>query len=165
MVKRRNKLLDPDKPYFGFRLVERLNIASIAGLSIAMTVFLWSNRLLPSMAERSAWEIHLFFIAWALTLVHALVRPARRAWVKQLWLAAALLVLLPLLNALTTQRPLWRGLTEGDWVFAGVNLMLWALASLHAMMVIRTMRRRPAAKLAGRTAAAMKVGALSQEVA
>ncbi|MRV03127.1 PepSY domain-containing protein, partial [Staphylococcus aureus] len=32
-VKRRQKLRDPQKPYFGFRVVERMNIASIAGLS------------------------------------------------------------------------------------------------------------------------------------
>ena len=53
-VKRRQKLPDPDRPYFGFRLVERLNIASIAGLSIAMTAFLWANRLLPHPLEGRA---------------------------------------------------------------------------------------------------------------
>jgi uncharacterized iron-regulated membrane protein len=162
-VKRRNKLPDPERPYFGFRLVERLNIAGIAGLSIAMTVFLWGNRLLPeTMAARSAWEIHLFFIAWALTLVHALLRPAKQAWVEQLWLATGLLALLPLLNALTTGRPLWRSLTEGDWVFAGVDLMLCALASLHAMLAIRTQRHRLATKPAGKIAAA-RAGILSEE--
>ena len=113
-VKRRQKLPDPDRPYFGFRLVERLNIASIAGLSIAMTAFLWANRLLPHPLEgRADWEIHAFFIVWGLTLLHALVRPARSAWVEQLWAASALLFLLPVLNALTTQRPLWHSLVEG----------------------------------------------------
>eukprot|EP01031_Cornospumella_fuschlensis_P013035 gene13035-15931_t len=64
-VKRRQKLPDPERPYIGFRIVERLNIASIAGLSIAMTTYLWANRLLPlGMLERGAWEIHIFFIAW-----------------------------------------------------------------------------------------------------
>lgn len=64
-VKRRQKLPDPDRPYFGFRLVERLNIASIAGLSIAMTAFLWVNCLLPHPLEgRADWEIHSFFIVW-----------------------------------------------------------------------------------------------------
>ena len=112
-VKRRQKLPDPDRPYFGFRLVERLNIASIAGLSIAMTAFLWANRLLPHPLEgRADWEIHAFFIVWALTLLHALLRPARSAWVEQLWAASALLFLLPVLNALTTQRPLWHSLAE-----------------------------------------------------
>ncbi|WP_420135363.1 PepSY-associated TM helix domain-containing protein [Rhodopseudomonas sp.] len=140
-VKRRQKLPDPERPYFGFRLVERLNIASIAGLSIAMTAFLWANRLLPvSMAGRSFWEIHVFFIVWGLALLHALVRPARSAWVEQLWAAAALLALVPVLNAATTQRPLWHSLASGDWVFAGVDLMCWALALLHAVLAIRTAR-------------------------
>ena len=141
-VKRRQQLADPDRPYFGFRLVERLNIASIAGLSVAMTAFLWGNRLLPHPLEgRADLEIHLFFIVWALTLLHALVRPARSAWVEQLWAASVLLFLLPVLNALTTQRPLWHSLAEGDWVFAGMDIMCWALALLHAVLAIRTARQ------------------------
>ncbi|MFT0879210.1 PepSY-associated TM helix domain-containing protein [Rhodopseudomonas sp. G2_2311] len=140
-VKRRQKLPDPERPYFGFRLVERLNIASIAGLSIAMMAFLWANRLLPTaMADRAFWEIHVFFIVWALTLLHALLRPARAAWVEQLWAAAALLALIPVLNAMTTQRPLWHSFAVGDWVFVGTDLMCWTLALLHAVLAIRTAR-------------------------
>ena len=141
-VKRRQKLPDPARPYFGFGLVERLNIASIAGLSIAMTAFLWGNRLLPRPMEgRADWEIHAFFIVWALTLLHAVVRPARAAWVEQLWAASVLLFLVPVLNALTTQRPLWRSLAEGDWIFAGMDLMCCALAVLHAVLAIRAARQ------------------------
>ena len=141
-VKRRQKLPDPDRPYFGFRLVERLNIASIAGLSIAMTAFLWANRLLPHPMEgRADWEINAFFIVWGLALLHALMRPVKAAWVEQLWTASALLLLLPILNALTTQRPLWRSLAEGDWVFAGMDIMCWALALLHAVLAMRTARQ------------------------
>lgn len=141
-VSRRRKLPNPDRPYFGFRLVERLNIAGIAGLSIAMTAFLWGNRLLPHPLEgRADLEIRLFFIVWALALLHALARPAKSAWVEQLWAASALLFLLPVLNALTTQRPLWHSLVEGDWVFAGMDIMCWALALLHAVLAIRTARQ------------------------
>lgn len=141
-VKRRQKLADPDRPYFGFRVVERLNIASIAGLSVAMTSFLWANRLLPRALEgRADWEIHVFFMVWALTLLHAMLRPVRSAWVEQLWVAAALLALVPVLNALTTQRPLWHSLATGDWVFAGVDIMCWALALLHAVLAMRTARQ------------------------
>ncbi|RJF74386.1 PepSY-associated TM helix domain-containing protein [Rhodopseudomonas palustris] len=140
-VKRRQKLPDPAHPYFGFRLVERLNIASIAGLSIAMTAFLWANRLLPlPMPDRAFWEIHVFFIVWGVTLLHALLRPAKAAWREQLWAATVLLALVPVLNAATTQRPLWRSLADGDWAFAGVELMCCALALLHAVLAIRTAR-------------------------
>jgi len=140
-VKRRQKLPDPQRPYFGFRLVERLNIASIAGLSVAMTAFMWGNRLLPTtLADRSNWEIDLFFIVWAATLLHALVRPAKAAWIEQLWTAAALLALLPALNAVTTPRPLWHSLAQGDWIFAGIDLMCWVLAALHVVLALRTAR-------------------------
>lgn len=142
-VKRRSRLRDPERPHFGFRLVERLNIASVAGLSIAMTAFLWANRLLPHpMEARADWEIHAFFAVWTLTLLHALLRPAKTAWIEQLWAAAALLFLLPVLNALTTQRPLWHSLAQGDWVFAGIDIMCWALALLHVVLAVRTARNQ-----------------------
>lgn len=143
-VKRRQKLGNPARPHFGFTLVERLNIASIAGLSVAMAGFLWGNRLLPlSMAERTAWEVHVFFAIWALTLLHAMLRPARRAWVEQFWAAAALLALLPVASAFITERPLWSSLIQGDWVFAGFELMLWMLAGLHVWLALRTGRHQP----------------------
>ncbi len=146
-VKRRQKLPDPERPYFGFLLVERLNIAAIAGLSIAMAGMLWANRLLPlDLPQRGEWEIHVFFIVWALTLVHAVLRPAREAWLAQLWAATAVLALLPLLNALSTSRPLWHSLEQGDWVYAGMDLTLWALAALHALLAIRLARHRKASR-------------------
>lgn len=140
-VKRRQKLPDPDRPYFGLWLVEKLNVASIAGLSIAMAAYLWGNRLLPTgLPARESNEILVFFVVWAAALMHALLRPAKAAWVEQLWTATALLALLPVLNALTTSRPLWRSLANGDWVFAGMDLMCWALAVLHAVLAARTAR-------------------------
>ncbi|AMM24442.1 PepSY-associated TM helix domain-containing protein [Variovorax sp. PAMC 28711] len=165
-VKRRAKLPDPDKPYVGFWLVERLNIASIAGLSIAMASFLWANRLLPdALAKRGEWEIHVFFIVWALALLHAFLRPAKRAWTEQLWFGAIVLALLPVANAVTTDRPLWRSLREGDWVFAGVDLMLWALAALHAVLALRTSRHRARAVPPGRRARATRTDAQPGETA
>ncbi len=147
-VKRRQELPDPLRPHFGFRVVERLNIASIAGLSVAMTSFLYANRLLPlGIAERANAEINVFFAVWAATLLYALVRPAKRAWIELLWLATALLVCVPVLDALTTARPLWRSIAQGDWVFAGFDLMMWAFAALHATLAIHTARHRPRQKV------------------
>jgi hypothetical protein len=144
VVARRQKLPDPQRPHLGIRLVERLNIAGIAGLSIAMTAFLWANRLLPSeLGQRADWEIHVFFIAWLLALVHALVRQTKRGWIEQLWLAGVLLAMLPVLNAATTDRPLWRSLSDGDWMFIGTDLMCLALAALHAALAVRVARHQP----------------------
>lgn len=146
-VKRRAKLPVPAKPYFGFRLVERFNIAAIAGLSVAMTSYFWFNRLLPlDLAGRAAWEVNGFFMAWAAALVWALVRPAKRAWVELFWLAAILLAGLPVLNVLTTDRHLFASLRDGDWVFAGFDLTMLVFAAVHACLAIRTARHKPRAK-------------------
>ncbi|ALM86205.1 PepSY domain-containing protein [Bordetella sp. N] len=158
-VKRRQQLPDPMKPYFGFRLVERLNIAAIAGLSIAMAAYLWSNRLLPvDMSARGAAEVNVFFGVWAATLLYALARPARRAWIELLWLAAAVLALLPVVNAMTTARPFWHSVAVGDWVYAGFDLMVWALALLHVALALKTQRYKPRVKVARKTAAGQAAG-------
>jgi len=94
-VKRRAKLPDPARPYFGFRLVERLNVAFVAGMPLAMSAFLWANRLLPhDMADRAAWEIHTMFIVWAVALLHACFVSPRKAWSIQFALAGVSLVVL-----------------------------------------------------------------------
>ena len=142
-VKRRQKLADPERPHLGFRIVERLNIAAIAGLPLAMAAMLWANRLLPlDLARRGEWEIHVVFIVWALALAHAVLRPPRRAWIELFALGAAALALLPVLNALTTDRPLWRSLAQGDWAFAGVELVGLAFAALLAGLARRVARHR-----------------------
>ena len=75
-----------------------------------------------------------------------MARPAKRAWIELLWVATAALALLPLVNALTTDRPLWRSVAQGDWVFAGLELTLLALAALHAYLAVRTARHQPKTK-------------------
>ncbi|MGH8387160.1 MAG: PepSY-associated TM helix domain-containing protein [Pseudomonas sp.] len=108
---------------FELRLVDVLNIASMSGLLVAVAVFFWANRLLPiGVAERAGWEINSFFIAWGLSLLHAMVRRGRAAWVEQLVLAALLFAGVPLLNALTTPYHLGASLVQGDWVMAGFDL-------------------------------------------
>ncbi len=105
---------------FELRLVEVLNIASMSGLLIAIAAFFWANRLLPvSLAERSDWEVQTFFIAWGLSLLHAIVRRGRQGWVEQLSVGALLFAAVPLLNAITTDHALGVSLARGDWAMAG----------------------------------------------
>ncbi|MHC8290711.1 PepSY-associated TM helix domain-containing protein [Pseudomonas sp. XS1P51] len=108
---------------FELRLVEVLNIASMAGLMVAVAAFFWANRLLPvGMAGRADWEVNGFFIVWGLSVLHAMVRRGRAAWVEQLALAALLFGAVPLLNALTTPYHLGVTLVQGDWAMAGFDL-------------------------------------------
>ena len=108
---------------FELRLVEVLNIASMAGLVSAVAVFFLANRLLPvSLAGRADWEVNAFFIAWGLSVVHAVLRPGRKAWIEQLTLGAALFIAVPLINALTTPWNLGASLMQRDWALAGFDL-------------------------------------------
>ncbi|OWP71413.1 PepSY domain-containing protein [Pseudomonas sp. K2I15] len=108
---------------FELRLVAVLNIASMSGLMIAIAVFFWANRVLPaSFAGRSGWEVQAFFIAWGLSVLHAIVRQGRRGWVEQLSMGALLFIGVPVLNALTTTQHLGVSLANGDWAMASVDL-------------------------------------------
>ena len=147
-VKERQKAQRAGRIEFGLRLVDVLNVAGIAGLPLAMAAFLWANRLLPlDMAGRAQGEVQVFFVAWGLAVLHAVLRPRRAAWTEQ-WAAAALLCgSLPLLNALTTDRHLGNSLPAGDWGMAGMDLGflatglgLGAVACLSAG--VRPFRRR-----------------------
>ena len=125
---------------FELRLVEVLNIASMSGLMIAIAAFFWANRLLPvNFAARSDWEVQAFFIAWGLSLLHALLRRGRQGWVEQLSLGALLFAAIPLLNAITTSHHLGVSVPSGDWAMAGFDLtclasgmfLAWAAWKMH----------------------------------
>ncbi|MFJ3482462.1 PepSY-associated TM helix domain-containing protein [Pseudomonas sp. NPDC090202] len=112
---------------FELRLVETLNIASMAGLMLAVISFFWANRLLPvSLAGRDDWEVQTFFWVWAVALLHAAVRvfagKGRSAWREQLALAAVLYCALPLLDIVMAGDTLWASLQQGHWTLIGVDL-------------------------------------------
>jgi uncharacterized iron-regulated membrane protein len=128
-VKRRTKLPDPASPHFGFRLVARLNVAAIAGLPAGLATYFLANRLLPlGMEGRAEWEVHCLFILWGGTLVWAIARPERRAWVETLALTSALFAAVPIVNALTVSRNMATGLMTGDWLFVAFDLVMLTLA-------------------------------------
>lgn len=115
----------------GLVLVEKLNVGTIAGLPTAVAAYFWANRLLPAgMPARADWEVHALFLTWLLMLVHAALRPTRRAWTEQLAAAAFAFAAIPLINALSTPRHLLHSFVSGDWVFAGFELTALGIASL-----------------------------------
>lgn len=123
---------------FSHRLVEVLNVGSIAGLSIATAAYFFANRLIPvEAAQRSDWEIRSFFIVWTLCAVHGLLRSHRQAWVEQLALAAVLFACLPLLNAATGGLPLPAAMGAGLWSVAGFDLVALVLAAIHGFAAFK----------------------------
>lgn len=139
---------------FELRLVEVLNIASMSGLLLGVAAFFWANRLLPIGLEgRADWEINSFFLLWALSLLHAMLRPGRRAWAEQLGLGALLWAALPLLNGLTTGQGLNHSIAVGDWAMAGFDLtalvsglfLAWAAGKMWRAPVVVAKRAPKAA--------------------
>lgn len=145
-VKRRQQLPDPARPHFGFRLVEKLNIGTIAGVPAGMAAMLWANRLLPlGMASRSQWEVHAMFITWAGMILYACLRPAKQAWTETLAAAALMVALLPLVSAATTQRNLFSAAQQGDWAMVAFDLTLFVLGGLIGFCAWKAARYAPRA--------------------
>ncbi|AXM95511.1 PepSY-associated TM helix domain-containing protein [Pseudomonas plecoglossicida] len=93
-VKRGRKYAAAESPgHRGYRLAEVCNVGFVAGLLLACVGLLWASRLLPmDLTQREAWEVRAFFAVWLLALLHASLRPARRAWVEQLAMTALLCI-------------------------------------------------------------------------
>lgn len=131
-----------------YRAAERVNIAVVAGLSLACIAFMWSNRLLPAeLAQRSDWEIRVFFVVWLVSLGHAIVRPWLDAWRKQLGAAALLCVALPLLNLSGTNR--------GDHFYLeATTVIIGALLAWSCWKLGQPAKARPPRQTASATAEA-----------
>lgn len=127
---------------FGLRLVARLNVGVLAGLPVGVAAYFWANRLLPvTMGGRAEWELHCLFATWGWLTLYAALRPERRAWVEVPALAALAFGLLPLINALTTDKHLGVTLTAGDWGLAGFDLTMLALAAMFLALAARLRRK------------------------
>src|SRR5690606_18506231 len=74
-----------------------------------------------------------FFIAWALCLLHPLLRSHKRAWLEQTSLAALLFGGLPFFALLQPSSSLITTLNQGHWLLAGMDLALLASAGLLAL--------------------------------
>lgn len=121
-------------PTPGHALVRRLNPAAILGLPVAIAVYLWANRLLPDGVDlRAQFEVHMLFLAWLATFLHAACTAPARAWRTQAWCAALGFGALPLLNAATSPWNLAQSLAAGDWVMAGFDLGALVLGLAFAL--------------------------------
>jgi uncharacterized iron-regulated membrane protein len=147
VFKRREKLPDPAKPHFGFRLVNWLNIAVVGGFPLGVAAMFWANRLLPlAMKDRAEWEIHALFIAWGMALGIASVLRSARAWTVLLSATGALLAALPVYNVLATPRGLPATLLQGDYLLAGIDIAFVIFGAGFLATARRVATYRPVAK-------------------
>ncbi|MDR3299505.1 MAG: PepSY domain-containing protein, partial [Candidatus Accumulibacter sp.] len=139
---------------FGQQLVEVFNVSGIAGLLVAIGAYFWANRLIPAdLPQRNAWEIRVFFIVWAATLAHALLRKNKTAWVEELVGAGLLIAALPLLNALTGGLSLIGSIARGQGLLAGFDLCALAIGMGLFYAARQVYRHTPATRTANTAAA------------
>lgn len=137
-------------PHAGLVLVERLNVGTVLGLPIGIAAYFWANRVIAGdFAARTSWEVNAMFITWGAMVAHAHVRPPKRAWSEQLWLGAAAYLMLPVLNALTTERHLGVSIAHGDWALAGIDLTMLLVGSAFAAVAYMARERERIAPGAG----------------
>ncbi|CZZ88984.1 membrane protein [Bordetella ansorpii] len=139
-LKRRNKSdseFGAYTPMF-YRLAESLNVAAIAGACLACIAYFHANRLIPAaLSGREEWEIKAFFAVWAVSLLHALVRPVQRAWVEQFACTAVLCLGLPVVNVLTTGQHGLNYALAGNWQAACVESVVLVMGGVFAVLTWR----------------------------
>ncbi|WP_342248393.1 PepSY-associated TM helix domain-containing protein [Pseudomonas sp. OTU2001] len=109
-----------------YRVAEVCNVGFVSGLLLACVGLLWASRVLPvELAQRESWEVRAFFGVWLLALLHAGIRPVRRAWIEQLLLTALLCIGLGALGGL------------GDAMRLGVAACALVLGVLLGLLVWR----------------------------
>ena len=152
VVKRRQKAGRDAGQRFSLRLVDGLNVGSVAGIFVGVAAFFLANRLIDAQhAGRSGLETDIFFWAWGATFVYAFLR-ARTAWRDVLLLAVVATFAVPVVNAFTTERHLGVSLPAGDWVMAGFDLTALGGAMLLAWLAWRAEKKRRANETAAQLA-------------
>lgn len=130
-------------PFFGFRLVERLNIGAIACLPAGMAAFLIANRILPAdMAGRADLEVAAMFWTWFGLALLSLLRPVRRAWPEMLSFSALCFLALPIINMMTTDRGLPVSIARGDWLFLSFDMAFVATGALLGFGALRASKQK-----------------------
>lgn len=108
-------------------MAKALTVAAVAGNIIACAAYLLAQRLYAAdITGRASLTITIYFAAWLTALIHAGLRPYRRAWTEQLAVAAMLCLVLPIASIIAGIG-LPAAIPGEDWTRAGVDL--FALAS------------------------------------
>ena len=154
-IKRREKARRTGIKDSGLNLVEYSNIGVVVGLPIAIAVYFWANRIIPiDMESRKIWEINSLFITWFIMLIAPFILAKKITvqviWIKQLLLASALYLFLPVLNSVTSDKGLISALSQDDWVMAGfdITMIVFGLSFGYAAWhLIKNMKAKKSACL------------------
>lgn len=138
----------------GHAIVERLNIATLCGLPLAISAYFLGNRLIPIAIEnRAALEVQVFLWVWLGCLLHSFIRGSRRAWEEQLFTIAFLCLLLPLVDVYQEHTRLLEALMNGNIIYIGFCLctLTCGAISLRTACWLRAKTRLSATTLGQKT--------------
>jgi uncharacterized iron-regulated membrane protein len=129
-----------ERSFLGLRLVQALNVGTVAGLPAAVAAYFLANRLLPvDLAGRAEWEIRAFFGTWIAAVLLPLARPHRRAWSEGFAAVALLCCAVAAADILTVpQHPLRR--LGADPLFLWFDAAMLAIAVLFAVAAHKVAR-------------------------
>ncbi|NEU15079.1 PepSY domain-containing protein [Methylobacterium sp. BTF04] len=114
-----------ERAFFGLRLVQALNIGTIAGLPAAIASYFLANRLLPiGLAGRADWEVRAFFTVWIAVALYPLVLPHGRRWRDALGATALLFAAVAVADVTTVG---WAGVS-----FLSFDAVMFVVAAFFA---------------------------------
>ena len=87
-----------EKFHFGYYLVQRLNVAAIIGLPIAVLSYFYANRIGLMLQSTQNYEVTTFFAVWLAIFATSLGIKKQYLWKKQLAIFIVLAFSLPIFN-------------------------------------------------------------------
>lgn len=135
--------------HFGHYLVNRLNIAIIIGLPIAMLGYLYANRLISIPSSALNYEIYTFFSIWLGSFILACVTPQQHLWKIQLKILISTTFILPLVDAYYLFAHHHVDSFTSYWVFLRIDLMIliFALMALFLHQKITPIQQKAINKI------------------
>lgn len=131
------------RPFFGMRIVQRLNVGTLACLPAGMAAFLLANRLIAAeVVGRAAMEVSAMFWVWFGMAALFCLRPIERAWPEALAISSAAFLAIPWVNMATTDRGLFVSLQTGDWLFVAFDLATSTIGAVLAFSALKALPSR-----------------------
>lgn len=141
--KRRFKYENKQAPTRGYLLVQRLNAGMIVGLPLAIAAYFIGNRLLPvELVERGAWELNVLFLTLGLAMLYPFMRPPKKVWIEMLSITALAYLLVPVINAMTSQHHIVATFIKGDWTLFTFDFSMLLFSGMMAAAAYYLFKRR-----------------------
>ncbi|WPO66022.1 PepSY-associated TM helix domain-containing protein [Acinetobacter haemolyticus] len=125
--------------HFGYYLVDRLNIATLIGLPIAMLSYLFANRFVHISENTPNYEIYTFFSVWLFSFIVALFTKKQYLWKSQIAVFGLLAISLPIYDFIYLIQNQLISDFNSYWLFLRIDLFFIFFA-LFALFIYRNIQ-------------------------